>query len=198
MNTEINEPKIIMACYTEETIRVYQAYGHTIADQALRLGRFGSAFKLDRMTWIKPSFLWMMYRSGWATKEGQEKILAVDITREGFDEILSKAVLSTYNAEQYGTHEEWKQRLVSSSVRCQWDPDRDIHSNHIGRRAIQLGLSKEAIRKYVYEWVVKITDITDEVCKWREQISAGSFDPNVLPEEAEYPVSEEIKKILRM
>jgi hypothetical protein len=25
-------------------------------------------FKVDRMTWVKPSFLWMTYRSGWATK----------------------------------------------------------------------------------------------------------------------------------
>jgi hypothetical protein len=26
-------------------------------------------------TWVKPSFLWMMYRSGWATTPGQERIL---------------------------------------------------------------------------------------------------------------------------
>ncbi|WP_422570328.1 DUF4291 family protein, partial [Erwinia billingiae] len=29
------------------------------------------------MTWIKPSFLWMMYRSGWGMKDpGQKRILA--------------------------------------------------------------------------------------------------------------------------
>ncbi|WP_458785448.1 DUF4291 family protein [Vallitalea sediminicola] len=32
------------------------------------LKSFGSSFKLNRMTWVKPSFLWMMYRSGWAKK----------------------------------------------------------------------------------------------------------------------------------
>jgi hypothetical protein len=37
------------------------------------------------MTWIKPSFLWMMYRCGWATKPGQERVLAIQITREGFE-----------------------------------------------------------------------------------------------------------------
>ncbi len=36
------------------------------------------------MTWIKPSFLWMMYRCGWAAKPGQERVLAVRITHEGF------------------------------------------------------------------------------------------------------------------
>lgn len=50
--------------------------------------KFGQKFKMDRMTWIKPSFLWMMYRSGWATKKDQERILAIDIKREGFNTFL--------------------------------------------------------------------------------------------------------------
>ncbi|MFD1908579.1 DUF4291 family protein [Paenibacillus rhizoplanae] len=59
-----------------------------IADEVLRLGQFGPSFRIDRMTWIKPSFLWMMYRAGWATKTDQERILAIDITREGFNHIF--------------------------------------------------------------------------------------------------------------
>ena len=51
------------------------------------------------MTWIKPSFLWMMYRSGWGTKTDQERILAIDITREGFNTILSGVVLSAFDPE---------------------------------------------------------------------------------------------------
>jgi hypothetical protein len=35
------------------------------------------------MTWIKPSFLWMMYRCGWGAKEGQESVLVVEITCTG-------------------------------------------------------------------------------------------------------------------
>ena len=64
----------IRAVYSQETIWVYQAYPHDIADEAVRLGTFGQRFKMDRMTWIKPSFLWMMYRCGWAEKENQEQI----------------------------------------------------------------------------------------------------------------------------
>ena len=50
----------IRAFYTEDKIRVYQAYNEDIAREAIKRGTFGSNFKLDRMTWIKPSFLWMM------------------------------------------------------------------------------------------------------------------------------------------
>ena len=47
---------------------MYQAYNNTIANEAIENGKFGLNFKRDRMTWIKPSFLWMMYRSGWGLK----------------------------------------------------------------------------------------------------------------------------------
>jgi len=56
------EEKNIYAVFDNKTIRVYQAYNNEIADEALKLGKFGSKFSLNRMTWIKPSFLWMMYR----------------------------------------------------------------------------------------------------------------------------------------
>ena len=56
------EERNIYAVFDNRTIRVYQAYNNEIADEALKLGKFGSKFSLNRMTWIKPSFLWMMYR----------------------------------------------------------------------------------------------------------------------------------------
>ena len=58
-------------------LTVYQAYPPEIADAAVAAGRFVPPFKRERMTWIKPSFRWMMYRCGWATKPGQERVLAV-------------------------------------------------------------------------------------------------------------------------
>ena len=83
-NNITKNDKKILALYDEDTIRVYQAYNARIADEVLSKGTFGLYFKMNRMTWIKPSFLWMMYRSGWATKVGQERILAIDIKRTGF------------------------------------------------------------------------------------------------------------------
>jgi len=72
----------VRAGFTTETITVYQAYPAEIALPAVAAGRFVPPFKRDRMTWIKPSFRWMMYRCGWGTKPGQEHVLAVEITRD--------------------------------------------------------------------------------------------------------------------
>ncbi|WP_289006256.1 DUF4291 family protein, partial [uncultured Kingella sp.] len=91
----ITPPKQIRAVYTDTTIRVYQAYSDAIADSALAAGRFVSPpFKMERMTWIKPSFLWMMYRAGWGGKDdNQKRILAIDISRSGFEWALRHACL---------------------------------------------------------------------------------------------------------
>src|SRR5438105_2783187 len=67
------------------TLTVYQAYGPEIAEPALLTGTLLDPFSRNRMTWIKPSFLWMMHRSSWATKRGQEFVLAIDMLKVGFD-----------------------------------------------------------------------------------------------------------------
>jgi Domain of unknown function (DUF4291) len=77
--------RLIRAAYTDKTIRVYQAYAPEIAEPAIRAGTFVPPFSRERMTWIKPSFGWMMYRSGWVRKSGQERVLAIEIWRDGFE-----------------------------------------------------------------------------------------------------------------
>lgn len=194
----ILQTKEIRALYNEKTIRVYQAYNERIANEAIKLGTFGPLFKRDRMTWIKPSFLWMMYRSGWAKKDGQDRILAIDIKREGFEEIIENAVLSTFKEGIDVSYEDWQSRLKVSEVRCQWDPDRDIYGNPLNKRAIQLGLRGSMVENYANKWIASIHDITDYVNNVSELINLGKFQENILPIEQEYPLNNNLKVILGM
>ncbi|SHE46758.1 DUF4291 domain-containing protein [Streptoalloteichus hindustanus] len=150
----------IRAQFDNETVTVYQAYGHVIADRALTAGTFVAPFKPERMTWIKPSFLWMMYRSGWATKPQQERVLAIDITHEGLRWALENSCLSHYSHRVHESRESWRAQLSASPVRVQWDPERDLWLRPQPHRAIQIGLSPEASRHYVDEWIVRIRDVT--------------------------------------
>ncbi len=59
-----SEGRHILAQYDDESIVVYQAYRDSIGRFAAEHGYFGGDFKLSRMSWIKPNFLWMMYRCG--------------------------------------------------------------------------------------------------------------------------------------
>src|SRR6185295_11209872 len=82
----------ILAQFDGDSVVVYQAYRPNIGRFAAEHGYFGGEFSLGRMSWIKPNFLWMMYRSGWGSKPDQEVTLAVRLQRPAFDRILSLAV----------------------------------------------------------------------------------------------------------
>lgn len=150
----------IRAIFDEETITVYQAYSKEIAIPAVKHQKFVSPFKMERMTWIKPSFCWMMYRCGWGQKKGQERILAIRIKREGFLWALDNACLSHFDEKIHTSQEEWKESLQNSPVRIQWDPERDIQLEKLDYRSLQMGLSGVAVEKYVNDWIVSIKDIT--------------------------------------
>jgi len=53
----------IRADYDSKSVIVYQAYSKAIGLAAVQNNHFVPPFSLNRMTWIKPSFLWLMERS---------------------------------------------------------------------------------------------------------------------------------------
>ncbi|WP_223835808.1 DUF4291 domain-containing protein [Streptomyces venezuelae] len=179
----------IRAAHTDTTITVYQAYSPSLGLPAARDGRFPPAWKRERMTWIKPSFLWMMYRCGWGTKADQETVLAVEITREGFDRALRDACLSHHVPDVHGDRAAWKESLRAAPARVQWDPERDLRLNPLPYRSLQLGLSGPASRAYADEWTVAIRDVTGLAREIRGLLGAGdeAAARALLPAETPYP-----------
>jgi Domain of unknown function (DUF4291) len=163
----------IRAEYDSRSIIVYQAYGAAIALPALQNQRFVAPFSLNRMTWIKPSFLWLMERSNWGLKPGQETILAVRITRQGWEEALSQAVLTAYDPRVYRDYTDWQTQFEQALVHVQWDPERTIRGKHLSIRSIQVGLSRSIIEKYVNAWAVEIRDYTPLARKIYGLLQAG-------------------------
>lgn len=178
----------IMAQFDEESIIVYQAYRPSIARHAVEHQCFGGEFSFSRMSWIKPNFLWMMFRSGWATKEGQEHILAMRLKRPFFDEVLQAAVPSTFTAGAFASHGEWQDAVAKSEVRLQWDPDHDPSGRSVERRAVQLGLRGEMLRRYGQEELISIEEVTPFVVEQRLHL-AGDFSGLHTPAEQIYPPS---------
>jgi hypothetical protein len=178
----------ILAQFDETAVVVYQAYRPAIGRFAAEHQRFGGEFSLNRMSWIKPNFLWMMCRSGWGTKLGQEVTLAIWLRHEAFESILAQAVHSSYAPEVYGSEGAWKARLAESPVRLQWDPDHDPTGAKQERRALQIGMSGEALRCYAQEWIIRIEDISDFVAEQRERVQAAGVRDLVTPSEKMYSI----------
>lgn len=142
----------IFAAYDETGIFVYQAFRPETVQAALEKGTFGAGFNMQRMTWIKPSFAWMLYRSGYATKLRQEAILKIKLAHEGFLTILRESVETTYNPHIYESEKAWRSALNMSKVRHQWDPERYLTlGKHPERRAIQIGIRGWVVERYVNE-----------------------------------------------
>lgn len=183
----------IRAHFDARTVRVYQAYSPSIAVPAVAAQRFVPPFKVGRMTWIKPSLTWMMYRAGFATKARQEHVLAIDVTREGFENALSQACLAHFEPVMHSTPEQWQALLATSPMRVQWDPERTVDLQPLPWRAIQIGIGEACVPAYVNEWTVRIEDVTETVTKIHDLVTAGELDEarRLVPHEAPYPVSTE-------
>ena len=178
-----------MAQFNHNSIVVYQAFRPSIGNFAVKHGYFGGEFSLNRMSWIKTSFLWMMYRSGWGTKVDQEVILAIWLKRLAFDDILAAAVPSSYVPELYVSKDEWQEAVKRSLVRLQWDSDYDPCRNPIDRRAIQLGVRGKFLARYTQDWIVDIEDISEFVREQYPNRLVRNRGYLLTPIESVYPVN---------
>jgi hypothetical protein len=193
------EEKKVRAVFDKNSITVYQAYNSAIANAAVQKQKFISPlFKMERTTWIKPSFLWMMHRSWWGTKENQENILAIKISHEGWEWALEHSCLSHFSLVIHKSQANWKEKLQNSPVKVQWDPEKDIQLNNLNYRCIQVGLTGESVHKYVNEWIMNIEDITPACKEIYRKVQTGDIKTakSLLPKEKEYPLPEKIRSII--
>ncbi|WP_433565794.1 DUF4291 domain-containing protein [Nocardia sp. CA-151230] len=188
----------IRADFDRDTIVVYQAFNDAIASAAVAAQRLVEPFSLNRMTWIKPSFRWLMQRSNWARKPGQERILAVRITRTGWEEALTHAVLTSPERRVYADAAQWRAMFEHALVHVQWDPEYSIHGAKLDHRSIQVGLSRNIVERYVSDWTVEIRDCTPLVHRISAYMREGRADraKRLMPPEQHYPLGEELARSL--
>lgn len=153
-------------------------------------GRFVPPFSFGRMTWIKPSFLWLMERSNWGQKPGQECVLAVRIKRAGWEQALSMGVLTQNDPRVFRSYDEWRSQFDTAAVHVQWDPERSIRGATLSYNAIQVGISRHVIQTYVDDWITRIDDYTPLVRKLYKLVQSGNEAKakDLLPKERTYVV----------
>ena len=172
----------ILASCAGADIVVYQAYNHHIADYAVANQALGGPhYSYSRMSWIKPGFLWMMYRCGWASKPDQERVLAISLPAVAFDGILGQAALSSFRQQYYATEQLWKDDMAAKEVRLQWDPDHDPYGKKLTRRAIQLGLKGDVLEAFGKQQITRIEDITPFVKAQKAHLDNGRADLLLVP-----------------
>ncbi len=187
----------ILAYQESENIAVYQAFNPKIAKYAVENQTFGGEdYRYSRMSWIKPNFLWMMYRCGWCEKEGQKRVLRIWIKKTDFDKILAEAVFSSFDKQIYGSVENWRAILTQKKVRLQWDPDHNPLGQKEERKAIQLGLKGTVLEQFGQKMIQEIEDITPWVRQQKNILEEQGMEAIEIPKETIYIPKEKITQKL--
>ncbi|UII26730.1 DUF4291 domain-containing protein [Fulvivirga maritima] len=190
----------IRALYNDKSIAVYSAFSDSIADVAIQNQKLLPPFTYSRMTWIKPSFLWMMYRSDWGNRAGMNRILRIWINRKDWEAALKEAILITPEPHVYKNHKGWRAKLEKARVRVQWDPERDIENQRLDFKSIQVGITEKLSEVYAKKWISKIEDVTSLTHEMQGLVLRKNLSEakKLLPVEIKYPVNKEIIASLGM
>lgn len=150
------------------------------------------------MSWIKTNFLWMMYRSGWGTKPGQEITLGVKLKRAFFESVLESVVPSAYESSRFDSIADWKSILAASNVRLQWDPDHGPSGEKRKRRAIQIGLRGTTLSQYGTQAILEVIDMSQFVSEQRKA-ATGGYENLIIPTERTFvPFSEDAAENIQL
>ena len=148
--------------HDDDGVYTYMAFNDAIADYAITHQRFGGPhWGADRMSWVKPSFAWVLYRSGYAAKDkNQARVLKIKSSHDAFAELLASCVHVVGGCPR------------DTMGRVQWDPARDLYAAELDRkrgltprklptrRAIQIGFKSTLKHQYI-ESITEIVDVTD-------------------------------------
>ncbi|WP_207893730.1 DUF4291 domain-containing protein [Tenacibaculum sp. M341] len=185
---EMLKQQEIRADFDSKTITVYQAYNKKIALPAIKNNRFEAPFSFTRMTWIKPSYLWLMERSNWGTKSNQEYILGIKIKRDCWEKALAMGVLTDPDKTVYKSGLEWEEKFKQAKVHIQWDPERSLKGGKLQNRTIQVGISRFLIEEYNNDWIEEIVDVTPLTKKINQLLKEGKYKEakRLIPKERVY------------
>lgn len=201
----------IRAQFDGETITVYQAYNSHIASSAVQHQRLSSSphFRPGRMTWIKPSWCWMMYRSGYSYKDrNQEHILALKMKHEHFIKLLKGARLTTkpgQPAVPKGAADDNAAKEKTTSVRVQWDPERSPRLEKLSYRNIQVGIPGSLAKTWADDFIVEIQDVTGKARSLEKELRVNQtiteqelIEKGLVPLERDYTIPIEVQERIGM
>lgn len=138
----------------------------------------------------------MMYRCVWARKPNQERVLRIEIDRAGFQWALAHSALGHFQPGVHADRDQWRAEVAACPVRVQWDPDRSVLLEPQPWRAIQVGLSGQAVSRYVDHWIVDIADVTELARSTHSAVREGRIEEveRQVSAERPYPLPEHLRR----
>jgi hypothetical protein len=174
-------PHTLLATWDAESVVVWQAHGHRVADAVLARGSFDvPEWRTDRTSRFRVSLPSLLWRCSWGTRPGRERILAVRLSRSGFDEVLRRAVPADDDRAVYPTEASWRLAMRYATATVSWHPDRSLEGEPTAWDTARFGLRDSQLGAFAREWVRGVEDVSDWV--------AAQRPPEGVPREGQWPV----------
>lgn len=172
-------PRTLLATHDAERVVVWQAHAPEVAEHALRAQRFSGVpgWRLDRTTRLRVSLPSLAWRTAYGARPGRERLLAVTLAREGFDEIVRRAIPAEYSPETYPSEASFRLATKFASATVSWHPDRDGAGAEVPWETARFGIRGSLLDTFARSWVLGIADHT-----------AWLADRSVVPEVRPYPL----------
>ncbi len=190
----------VRARFNHDLVTVYQGHRPDVAEASVAAGRLILPRRSAGNLWITTAFLDAMRDSEWAMKEGQHRILALNLQREGFEWILANAAPGVFDPQRYGTQAQWERAVAHSPVRIQWDQAIAVTGEPAGWLSIRLGLALDARKRFLAEFITGIEDVTPHVWSIHQLVLDGHVEDAAsrLPQEHPYPLRNSLREHLGM
>lgn len=177
----------LLATWDETSVVVWQAHRPEVADELLARGRpGGTSWRTDRVTRMRTSLPSLLGRCDWCRRPGRERLLALRLSRDGFDAMLRQAVHGEFEPANYATRGAWQLATRYGAVTLTWHPDRDALGRELPRQAPRIAVRDDALRRLTTDWVLALEDWTP----WVQRARAAGDPELPLPVLRPYPAPE--------
>jgi len=162
------------ASFDDTTVVTYQAFGEAMAAELLERGGLGGSWRYDRHTRLTMDWAFIADRYAFGDRLARSRILAIEVSRRGFDAILTAALTMEWNEGLYKTRAGWRLATRFAPVLVEWSTDTP-----------RLVVHGPLVRQLATEWVTGLRDVTDAFRAVRD-------DGVVPPTERRYPIGDDV------
>ncbi|XP_045207003.2 uncharacterized protein LOC123559349 [Mercenaria mercenaria] len=134
---------------------------------------------------LHTSFVQTMISCEWGKKSGHEKVLAISVKREGFEELLRTYVDDKKNNQKTG------------DVKVEWNPDKSPTGGLLKRYVPEIVIRGRLLQKFNKCWTLNVKDMSVYVEHLRRFMETGKSSRIWTPKESVY-ISESSEVCSRM
>jgi hypothetical protein len=166
--------RALIASFDAESVVAYQAFPEALGAEIVARRGLGGGWRFDRHTRLQTSWRFVADRYAFGDRLHRSRILAIHVSRAGFDALVTAALTAEWDPALYKTSGAWRLATRFAPVLVEWIDETPRFVVH-----------GPLVRQLATEWVVDLRDVSAEFRALRDGEARA-------PQEADYPVPPDV------